>query len=78
MEQLIAPSDLKEFGIMTRTPLPIHRVEKEPQLLEIQDNDKAIAAYLAAHSIKTVKGYTKRRLLEEYAETMNKRVVYIK
>ena len=78
LEQLISPSDLKEFGITTRTPLPISRNEEEPQLLEIHDSDKAIAAYLAARSIKMIKGYTKRRMLEEYAETIHKRVVYIK
>jgi len=78
MEQLICPSDLKEYGITSRTLITEHVPEDEPQLLEIADNDKTIAAYLSAHSIKSIKGYTKRRLLEEYAESIHKRVVYIK
>ena len=77
VEQLISPSDLKEFKITSRTPLPIVIREVEPQILEIHDNDKTIAAYLSARSIKG-KGSNKRRILEEYAETNHKRVVYIK
>jgi len=77
VEQLISPSDLKEFKITTRTPLPVTQQEEPPQLLEIADNDKAIAAYLSARSIKG-KGSNKRRILEEYAESIHKRVVYIK
>jgi len=77
VEQLIAPSDLREFHITSRTPLPITIREEPPQLLEIADNDKAIAAYLSARSIKG-KGSNKRRILEEYAESIGKRVVYIK
>jgi hypothetical protein len=78
VEQLISPSELREYGITSKTPLPVHRKEEPPQLLEIQDNDKAIAAYLSARSIKSIKGYTKRRLLEQYAESINKRVIYLK
>jgi hypothetical protein len=79
VEQLIAPSILKEYGITTRTRLPSDHEKEEPQqLLEIKDDDKAVAAYLSAHSVKMIKGYTKRRMLEEYANTINKRVVYIK
>ena len=77
MEQLIASSDRKEFKITTQTRLPIVIREEEPQLLEIHDNDRAIAAYLAARSIKG-KGSNKRRMLEEYAESIHKRVVYVK
>jgi hypothetical protein len=77
VEQLISPSDLKEFKITTRTPLPISDREEPPQLLEINDNDKAISAYLSARSIKG-KGSNKRRILEEYAASINKRVVYLK
>jgi len=77
MEQLISPSDLKEFKITTRTPIPIFIRDEPQQILEIHDNDKAIAAYLSARSIKG-KGSNKRRILEEYAETNHKRVVYIK
>jgi hypothetical protein len=77
VEQLIAPSDLKEFKIITRTPLPVLGREEPPQLLEINDNDKAISAYLSARSIKG-KGSNKRRILEEYAASINKRVVYLK
>jgi hypothetical protein len=77
VEQLICPSDLKEFKITTRTPLPISIREEPQRLLEIHDNDKTIAAYLSARSIKG-KGSNKRRILEEYAESIHKRVVYIK
>jgi hypothetical protein len=77
VEQLIGPSILKEFKITTRTPLPISIREETPQILEIADNDKAIAAYLSARSIKG-KGSNKRRILEEYAESIHKRIVYVK
>ena len=78
VEQLIPPSILKEYNITTLTPLtPITRKES-PKLLEIKDEDKVIAAYLAARSIKVLKGFTKRTTLEEYAKLQNKRVVYIK
>jgi len=59
------------------TPIPSYKVETPPQLLEIKDNDKAIAAYLSARSIKTLKGFTKRKMLEEYAKQQNKRIVFI-
>jgi hypothetical protein len=77
LEQLIPPSDLKRYHITTLTPIPSYKVEKPPQLLEIKDNDKAIAAYLSARSIKTIKGFTKRKMLEEYAKQQNKRIVFI-
>jgi hypothetical protein len=77
VEQLIPPSDLKRYNITTLTPIPNYKVEKPPQLLEIKDNDKVIAAYLAARSIKTIKGFTKRKMLEEYAKQKNKRIVFI-
>jgi hypothetical protein len=77
IEQLIPPSDLKRYNITTLTPIPQHTVEKPPQLLEIKDNDKVIAAYLSARSIKTLKGFTKRKMLEEYAKQQNKRIVFI-
>ena len=77
LEQLIDPSDLKAYGITSLTPLPSRRPEKPQQILEIKDNDKVIAAYLAARSIKVLKGFTKRRMLEEYAKQQNKRIVFI-
>lgn len=78
LEQLIPPSDVKRFGITTRTPLPVRAVvEEPPRLLEIKDNDKAIAAYLAARAIKSPKGWTKRRALEEYAKRERRRIVYV-
>jgi hypothetical protein len=77
VEQLIPPSDLKRYNITTLTPIPQYKVEKPQQLLEIKDNDKVIAAYLSAHSIKTIKGFTKRKMLEEYAKQQNKRIVFI-
>lgn len=77
MEQLIPPSELKRYNIRTLTPIPQYKMEKPQQLLEIKDNDKAIAAYLSARSIKTLKGFTKRKMLEEYAKQQNKRIVFI-
>ena len=77
VEQLIDPTDLKEYGITSLTPIPLKRPEPQPQVLEIKDNDKVIAAFLAARSIKILKGFTKRRMLEEYAKQQNKRLVFI-
>lgn len=78
LEQLICPSDLKEFGITTRTPI-VYNVKEAPQrLLEIKDNDKVIGAYLAARKIRAPKGKTKRYALEEYAKLNNQRVIYVR
>ena len=78
IEQLIPPSELKLYNITSRTPISTHYQKEEPQqLLEIKDNDKVIAAYLSARSVKVMKGYTKRHVLEEYAKQQNKRIVYI-
>ena len=77
IEQLIDPSDLKKYNITSLTPIPLSKPERPPQILEIKDNDKVIAAYLAARSIKVLKGFTKRRMLEEYAKQQNKRIVFI-
>ena len=77
LEQLIDPTDLKQYRITSLTPLPSTRPERPPQILEIKDNDKVIAAYLAARSIKVLKGFTKRRMLEEYAKQQHKRIVFI-
>ena len=52
VEQLLSPSDLEEYRITSRTLLPKIIREDPPHLLEIEDNDKVIAAYLAARSIK--------------------------
>jgi hypothetical protein len=78
VEQLLPPSYLSEFKITTRTPLQNPREEEPPRLLEIQDNDRVIAAYLSARSVKSRKGVSKRQTLEEYAKLQNKRVVYVK
>jgi len=78
IEQLIPYSDLKEYGITTKTPIRTPVIEREQQLLEIKDNDKVIAAYLAARSVKIQRGFTKRQTLEEYAKLESKRVVYIR
>lgn len=77
LEQLIDHSDLKAYRITSLTPLPSTRPEKAQQILEIKDNDKVIAAYLAARSIKVLKGFTKRRMLEEYAKQQHKRIVFV-
>lgn len=77
LEQLVDPSDLKKYNITSLTPIPLSTPEKPQQILEIKDNDKVIAAYLAARSVKVLKGFTKRRMLEEYAKQQNKKIVYI-
>ena len=77
LEQLIPPSELKEFNITTKTPIKYKVQDTPQQLLEIKDDDKVIAAYLSARSIKVPKGHTKRHTLEEHAKLSNKRVVYI-
>ena len=77
LEQLIPSSELAEFRITTRTPIP-QVIHDEPQrLLEIKDNDKVISAFLQARSIKVRKGQTKRHALEEYAKVQKQRVIYI-
>ena len=78
VEQLIPPSELRDYSITTLTPLPARRAEDPPQVLEIKDDDKVIAEYLSARSIKVTKGFTKRHTLEEYAALQKKRLVYIK
>jgi hypothetical protein len=78
VEQLLPPSYVSEFNITTRTPIQGPREEEPPRLLEIEDNDKVIAAYLSGRSVKSRKGVSKRQTLEEYAKLQNKRVVYVK
>lgn len=78
LEQLLPPSELKEYNITTKTLIKYKTCEDPPQLLEIKDDDKVISAYLAARSIKIQKGDLKRHILEEYAQLNNKRLVYIK
>lgn len=78
LEQLIAPSELKEMGITTKTPIRYKASEDTPpQIIEIKNDDKVFAAYLAAKSFKIPKGYTKKRVLEEYAKLNDKRIVYL-
>ncbi len=77
LEQLISPSDLKEYTITTKTPIKYKTPEEPQQLLEIKDDDRVILSYLSARSIKQQKGFTRRETLEEYAKQNNKRVVYI-
>jgi hypothetical protein len=48
LEQLIPPSELKEFNITTKTPIKYKVSDAPQQLLEIKDDDKVIAAYLSA------------------------------
>jgi hypothetical protein len=89
MEQLLSPSDLEEYKITSRTLLPKIIREEPPHLLEIEDNDKVIAAYLAARSIKLQQKPSKNRKVssktlsirytfEEYAKLNKMRVVYMK
>lgn len=78
LEQLIPPSELKELGITTKTPIKYKASEDTPPaLIEIKNDDKVFAAYLAARGFKIPKGYTKKRALEEYAKLNSKRVVYL-
>lgn len=78
LEQLIAPSELKEFNITTKTPIRSKIYDEPQRLIEIKDDDRVITAYLSARSIKITKGRNKKNALEEYAKTQNKKVVYIK
>ena len=89
IEQLLSPSDREEYHITSRTLLPKQIREDPPQLLEMEDNDKVIAAYLAARSIKLQKKLSKnqktssktltlRYTLEEHAKLNKMRVVYVK
>jgi hypothetical protein len=78
IEQLIPSSLLQEYKITSKTlikPLPLN----EPQnLLEIQDDDKAIMEYLKSQSLKISKKSKDNRLtLEEYAKKQNRRLVYL-
>jgi hypothetical protein len=77
LEQLIPPSELKEFNIITKTPIKYNIPDEPQQLIEIKDNDKVISAYLIARSIKIGKGFSKKQTLEEYAKLKSKRVVYV-
>jgi hypothetical protein len=77
LEQLIPASELDEFKITSRTPLSYTKPEEPQRYLEIKENDKVISAYLSARSIKTPKGHTKKRTLEEYAALDNRRVIYL-
>lgn len=89
VEQLLSPSDLEEYRITSRTLLPKIIREDPPHLLEIEDNDKVIVAYLAARSIKLQQKPSKNRKIssktlsirytfEEYAKLNKMRVVYMK
>lgn len=78
LEQLISAENLKEFNITSKTEIPYRDKKKEPQLLEIKDNDQVIASYLASQSVKVPKGSSKRTTLENYAKLQNKRLVYLK
>jgi hypothetical protein len=77
LEQLIPPSELKEYNITTKTPIMYTKPEEQRRLLEIKDDDRGILAYLMARNIKIQKGYTRRDTLEEYARNNNMRVVYM-
>lgn len=77
LEELIPTSELAEFRITTRTPIPQVIPDVPQRLLEIKDNDKVISAFLSARSIKIRKGQTKRQALEDYAKVQKQRVIYI-
>jgi hypothetical protein len=82
VEQLIAPSVLEEYGIMSATPLPgISRVPvATPQpVLHVLDDDKAIRAVLAANNLKP-KGRVRdnRRLIEQLAQRDGMRLIFKK
>jgi hypothetical protein len=76
LEQLIPYSDLKEQNITSRTPIKYKEKEEPQRLLKIKNDEQTINAYLVSQSIKTMKGYTRRQTLEEYAKINNMRVVY--
>lgn len=79
VEQLIGVNDLLEFGIRTKTPLPVQKEEEPiPQLLEIKDTDSAITTFLTSKGIKAGKKSMLRIQLENYAKTEKLRVIYQK
>jgi len=78
LEQLIPPTDLKEYGIVSKTAIKYKKPDEPQQLIEIKDDDRVIGAYLQARSIKITKSSTKRNILEQYARLNNKRVIYIR
>lgn len=81
LEQLIAPSDRIAFEIQSRTPLhgcaSASVAAEERGVIEIKNNDAAITAYLAAHSLRVPRKSAKRQVLEEYASKLGKRIVYV-
>lgn len=81
MEQLITPSDRIAFGIHSKTPLSsvtaVASSVDETGILEIKKDDRVIAAYLQARSVRIPRKVSKRQALEEYAAQLGKRVVYV-
>jgi len=77
LEQLISAQNIKEFNINTMTPIDFTRKE-EQQILEIKDSEYVISTYLESQSIKVPKGTSKRNILENYAKSLNKRLIYLK
>ncbi len=76
LEQLIPPSELKEKGIATKTP--IHYINEKQEFLYVKNNDKDILSYMQGQSIKpSKKSKDNRHLIEEYAKNNNKRLVYV-
>jgi hypothetical protein len=80
VEQLISPSELKEFNITSRTLINKREKEEEPeQLLEIFDSDKVIAEFLRARDVKVSKKAKDNRVkLNEYAQLNNMRLVLMR
>lgn len=78
VEHLIPSYDHKKGNSTTRTSIHRHISDESQPILEIKDDDRVIAAYLAARSIKVTKSRNKKHSLEEYAKTQNKKVIYIK
>jgi hypothetical protein len=76
LEQLLPYSELKEKNITSKTPIKYKDIDPPQRLLEVKDDEKAIAAYLINKSIKQQKGFTRRQCLEEYAKMNNMRVIY--
>lgn len=77
LEQLISAQNIKDFNIVSKTPINHVHIEEKQELLEIKDNELCIITYLKSQGIKVKKGAYKTAL-ENHAQLQNKRLVYVK
>jgi hypothetical protein len=77
VEQLIPYTEIIAYQIHTKTLLEEIKEEPAVRRLEVKNVAKVITAKCSALGLKSVKGKTKKQLLEEYAELNGMRVVYV-